>query len=184
MCWQRNLVSCPFVQQFLRCPFVDKRMCFHPFEGTQNVRWRVRCFWDVRPTRIVSVLIGHIWKLDASSVGRIPMGRSLSDYAANTSLLGENVIGRFVLVRIRSVIVDLLRACGGCVENGEQKKIGCRSVKNDSDKKNGQVLLTFSNCVVWAYRLADTISEALAIRSTWNWNQSELALLSLSPIKN
>lgn len=57
------------------------------------------------------------------------------------------------------------------------------SKKCFGQKKNVPVLLTFSNCVVWAYRLADTISEALAIRSTWNWNQSELAYFHYGQLK-
>lgn len=111
MRWQWDLVTCPFVQQFLRCPFVGERMSFHPFQCAQNVRRRSRWFRNVWTTWIVSILIGHIRKLDTSTVGSIPMSRSLRYYTANTGFLGKNVIRCFILVGVRSIVVNLLRAC-------------------------------------------------------------------------
>lgn len=80
--------------------FVVIRMGFRPFGSSQNVLGNWRRHGNVRSGRRVSVVIGHIGKLDALTFGRIPLGSSLRDDAADAGLLSGNVIRRAVRVLI------------------------------------------------------------------------------------
>lgn len=63
---------------------------------------------NVRAGRHVSVVIGHIREVDALTVGCVPLGSALGNDAADAGLLGYDVVGRFEVVLVRPVLLDLL----------------------------------------------------------------------------
>lgn len=105
--WHR--VPCPFLKQSLGCPFVNVRVRLDVCKCFQYMRWRSWRLWNVRSGRIETILVGHVWKLYSSTVRSVPMSCSLCNNATDSSFLGENVVGRFVLVCIGSVAVYRLR---------------------------------------------------------------------------